>query len=81
MGRMIACWIYIYKLKLAMGITHIGPNLLTQAFASPCHKCEGKFVYDKYGQKEPYLFYSHFVFNILSICDNRSHGNYLNQST
>jgi hypothetical protein len=43
-------------------------------------KIKGKFVYDKYGQKEPHFVYSHFVFNRgLAICDDRSHGNYLNQ--
>jgi hypothetical protein len=37
MGRMIACWIHIFKLHLIIGITHIGPNLITQGFVSPCH--------------------------------------------
>jgi hypothetical protein len=42
MGRMVACWIRLCKLQIAMWITHICPNLITQGFVSPCHKYEYK---------------------------------------
>jgi hypothetical protein len=44
---MIACWIHICNLRLAMGLTHIGPNLITQAFVPPCHiLCKHVYMYD-----------------------------------
>jgi hypothetical protein len=44
MGRMIACWIHLCKLKLNRGLTHIGPNLITQGFVSPCHMYSYSFM-------------------------------------
>jgi hypothetical protein len=37
MGGMVACWISICKLQIAIGLTHISSNLITQGFVSPCH--------------------------------------------
>jgi hypothetical protein len=38
MGCMVYCWIRLCKFQLAMWLTHIFPNLITQGFVSPCHK-------------------------------------------
>jgi hypothetical protein len=34
---MIAFWIHIFKLQLTIGLTHIGLDIITQGFVSPCH--------------------------------------------
>jgi hypothetical protein len=42
-------------------------------------KSKGKFVYDKYGQKDTDSIYSHFVINKVEICIDRNHEQYLEQ--